>query len=331
MSRTLVIIPHYNKLILLKECLFHLQKQKYENFDVVIVDNGSSDGSAEYIKKLSDSDKRYHSILLSDNTGFACAVNRGFEFAIENSYDYSILLNNDAYVEDDFVKELVTAIKLGKNLFAVSSMMINYHDKDLIDSFGDGYSIFGWSMQGHVGEQVSSINTNEYCFSACGGAAIYNNSVLKEIGLLDENFFAYLEDIDLSYRAKLFGYDIKTCFAARCYHLGSATSGSKYNEFKVRTSARNNIYLIYKNMPLIQILLNITPLFLGMFIKQLFFIKKGFGLDYFFGIVDGFRTLGSIRKTEFKKYNPFYFVKIEIELIINFVKYIKNYTIRHRN
>ena len=77
-------------------------------------------------------------------------------------------------------------------------MMINYHHKDLIDSFGDGYSILGWSMQGHIGEWVDSITNDEYCFSACAGAAIYRNSVLQKIGLLDENFFAYLEDIDLS-------------------------------------------------------------------------------------------------------------------------------------
>ena len=141
---------------------------------------------------------------------------------------------------------------------------------------------------------------NENCFSACAGAAIYSNDILKRIGLLDDNFFAYLEDVDLSYRARLYGYNIKTCFTARCYHLGSATSGSKYNEFKVRTSARNNIYLIYKNMPYIQILINIFPLFIGVLIKQIFFAMKGFGLDYFFGLFDGFRNLKLIKKNDFQ-------------------------------
>lgn len=329
MSKTLVIIPHYNKLILLKECLYHLQQQSYDDFDVLVVDNGSEDGSSEYISKLSNSDNNFHCILLSDNTGFAYAVNKGLRYSIDNGYKYSILLNNDAYVEDDFVKELVATIRSRDNYFAVSSMMINYHDKDLIDSYGDNYSILGWSMQGHVGEEVDSINYNEYCFSACAGAAIYRNAILEKIGLFDENFFAYLEDIDISYRAKLYGYSIGACFTARCYHLGSATSGSKYNEFKVRTSARNNIYLIYKNMPFVQILINIFPLFVGMVIKQVFFSMKGFGLDYFFGVFDGFKTLGRIKANDFKNINPFEFVKIEIELIINAFKYVINFLKRH--
>ena len=152
---------------------------------------------------------------------------------------------------------------------------------------------------------------------------------MKEIGLLDENFFAYLEDIDLSYRARLNGYKVKTCFTARCYHLGSATSGSKYNEFKVRTSARNNIFLIYKNMPFIQILINIFPLFVGTVVKQIFFSMKGYGLDYFFGIHDGFTNLKLVKKNDSSKISIFSYIKIEIDLIINTIKYVKNFICRH--
>lgn len=329
MSKTLIIIPHFNKLVLLKECLYHLEQQNYDDFDILIVDNGSTDGSAEYIYEICNKNKKYHHILLSNNTGFAYAVNRGFEFSISNDYSYSLLLNNDAYVEKDFVKELYNSIRSSYNYFAVSSLMINYHDKELVDSFGDNYTILGWAFQGHIGEKVKSIRNNEECFSACGGASIYNNRVLKEIGLFDENFFAYLEDIDLSYRAKLYGYKIKNCFTARCYHLGSATSGSKYNEFKVRTSARNNIYLIFKNMPYLQILLNIFPLFLGIVIKQIFFNVKGYGLDYFFGIYDGIKNLNQIKKNDFSKFNIYTFIRIEIELIFGTIKYIFNFISRH--
>ena len=329
MNKTLVIIPHYNKLVLLKECLYHLEEQTYSNFDILIVDNGSSDGSSEYIYDICKNNKRYHHILLNNNTGFAYAVNRGFEFSINAGFQFSILLNNDAYVEKDFVKELVLSIQKDNRTFAVSSMMINYHNKNLVDSFGDNYMLLGWAFQGHIGENVNEILKNDECFSACGGASIYKNGIIKEIGFFDENFFAYLEDIDLSYRAKLFGYKIRNCYTARCYHLGSATSGSKYNEFKVRTSARNSIYLIYKNMPYIQILINIFPLFLGIIIKQIFFSFKGFGLDYFFGIHEGFTKVKNINKNNFSKFGILTYIKIEFELIINTLVYLSNFLKRH--
>lgn len=329
MSKILVIIPHYNKLALLKECVHYLECSENIDFDIMIVDNGSNDGSGEYIFNKAKENNNIHSILLNDNTGFARAVNKGLNYSIENNYDYSILLNNDAYVEKDFVKNLFLAINKNKNLFAVSALMLSYYDKNKVDSFGDYYNVFGWSFQGHLGEDYLELEDDEKPFSACGGATIYNNAILKKIGLFDEKFFAYLEDIDISYRAKLYGYEIKTCKEAKCFHLGSATSGSKYNEFKVRISARNNIYLLNKNMPYIMILLNIFPLFVGHFVKFLFFIYRGFGLDYFFGIFDGFRGIKYIKKNDFKKIGIFKFFEIEIELILNTFKYIVNFLKRH--
>ena len=329
MSKTLVIIPHYNKLALLKECIYHLECDESTNFDIMVVDNGSTDGSGEYIFNKTNEDSRFHSILLNENTGFARAVNKGLQYSIDNKYDYSILLNNDAYVEKDFVKNLIIAIKRSNKVFAVSSLMLSYYDKEKIDSVGDYYNIFGWSFQGHLNENFEDVENDEKPFSACAGAAIYNNSILEKIGLFDEKFFAYLEDIDISYRAKLMGYEILTCKDAICYHLGSATTGTKYNKFKVRISARNNIYLLYKNMPYIQILINIFPLFIGHIIKFLFFIHKGFGIDYFFGFVEGFRGVKFIKKNNFDKIPIINYIFVEIELIVNLFRYIFNFAKRH--
>lgn len=330
---TLVIIPSFNNVDLLKKCLLHLKNQTNNKFSTIIIDNGSNNETIEYISCFCDDNKDYYAIFLNENTGFAHASNEGFKYSISNGYKYSLLLNNDCYVEKDFVENLTNAIKSNNNYFAINPLMISYKNTDLVDDFGDSYNIFGYAFQNKVAHKVSSIKKNENVFSACGGASIYNNAILDKIGFLDENFFCYLEDIDLSYRARIFGFKIGTCCKARCYHVGSATSGSKYNAFKVSISARNNIYLIHKNMPKLQILVNIIPLFVGILVKQLVFIKKGFGKDYFNGILEGFKNLQKIDKihtvgSSFT--NPFIYVKIEIYLIANTIRYIVEFFGRHR-
>lgn len=326
MKKVIVIIPNYDKVDLLSRCIYYLKEQTYIDFDILVVDNGSKDGSVEYINENSDSVK---SILLKKNTGFAYASNIGLKYSINSGYEYSILLNNDAYVHTDFVKELVNSIEDDKNAFARSSLMLSFSDKNIIDSFGDNYCILGWGFQNKIGENIDSIQDDEYCFSACGGASIYRNSALMKTGLLDESFFAYLEDIDLSYRAKLLGYNIKTCKNAMCYHLGSATSGSKYNNFKVNISARNNVSLLIKNMPIIQFIINIPFLFIGYIIKQVFFIFKGFGKDYLTGTISGFANLPNCFLHKSKASNIINYFKIELELFINLYKYTLNFVMRH--
>ncbi len=329
MNKSLVIIPHYNKLSLLKECLKYLDGQNYVNFEVAIVDNGSTDGSAEYIYDLSKNDKKYHAILFNENMGFAYAVNKGIKYAIENSFDYSILLNNDAYVKSDFVENLTDSILSHRDAFAVSSLMLNFKKPNIVDSFGDYYTILGWAYQGRVGTDINEIIEDEMAFSACGGASIYRNTVFEKIGLFDEKFFAYLEDIDVSYRAKLHGYNVYTCKDAVCYHLGSATSGSKYNKFKVKMSARNNIYLIYKNMPIYQLLINLIPICIGTAIKFIFFLFRGFGFDYLSGTISGIKNCSMVDRTNFRRINIANVINIEVQLIKNTFKYISNFIKRH--
>lgn len=329
MKKVIVIIPHFNKSALLKKCIENLMLQNDTNFDILIVDNGSTDDSTQYIFNQVSNNKSIHSIMLSENMGFAYAVNKGLKYSIDNGYDYSILLNNDAFVEEDFVSELVKRIDSDKKLFAVSSLMLQYQNTDKVDSFGDYYTLFGWSFQGHLLESASEIEDDEEPFSACGGAAIYRNNAILKIGFFDEKFFAYLEDIDISYRARLANYKISTCKNAICHHLGSATTGSKYNSFKVRLSARNNIYLIYKNMPNIQIIINFLPLAFGTIAKLVFFTFKGFAIDYIKGILDGFKNLKYINRVKFNKVSLFTFIGIEFRLLFSSFIYIINFIKRH--
>lgn len=315
MKKVLIIIPNYNKVNLLSNCLDSLHNDNSYSFDVLVVDNGSTDGSVNFCYEYKKNNNNFHCILLSNNEGFAKASNKGFQYSIDNEYDYSILLNNDTEVIPNFVKNLVKKIESSNNIFSVSSLMIDYKNRNLCDDCGDGYSILGYQFQIYKDYEIDSIKKSFKVFSSCGGASIFNNNLLKITGLLDEFHFAYLEDIDLGYRANILGYSNYFTKDASCYHIGSATTGSKYNELKVKLSSRNNILLIYKNMPNLMILFNFPFLFFGFIMKWLFFIKIGFGNEYIFGLQEGLSSLKYVNRVDFKKISLFRFIIIEIELI----------------
>ena len=286
--KTTIIIPNYNGLSFMEPCFEALEKQTTKDFKILVVDNGSTDGSVEWLKE-----REIPSIFLPENTGFSGAVNVGIRAA---DTPYVILLNNDTKVAPHYVEALERAMDRSEKIFSVSSKMIQMYHPDLMDDAGDMYSILGWAYQRGVGRSVNLYQKSCRVFSACAGAAIYRRAVFDEIGLFDELHFAYLEDIDVGWRAKLYGYDNVYCPDAAVYHVGSGTSGSRYNSFKVRLAARNCIYLNYKNMPGWQILLNAPFLLAGIFVKYLFFVKNGFGGDYVSGLKEGIRTRKQCRR-----------------------------------
>ena len=286
--KTTIIIPNYNGLSFMEPCFESLKEQTDRDFKVLVVDNGSTDGSVEWLKE-----HRVPSIFLKENTGFSGAVNTGIRAA---DTPYVLLLNNDTRVEPGFVAAMERAMDQSPKIFSVSSRMIQMYHPELLDDAGDMYSILGWAYQRGVGRSVNLYQKSCRVFSACAGAAIYRRAVFDEIGLFDELHFAYLEDIDVGWRAKLYGYDNVYCPDAAVYHVGSGTSGSRYNSFKVRLAARNCIYLNYKNMPGWQILLNAPFLLAGIFVKYLFFVKNGFGGDYVSGLKEGIRTRKQCRR-----------------------------------
>lgn len=313
-SQVTIIIPNYNGLTFLKPCLTALERQRYKRFDILVVDNGSKDGSAEWLKS-----QKVPAIFLDRNTGFSGAVNKGIE---ASRTPYVLLLNNDTEAEPEFVGELVKSISRSKKIFAVSSKMIQLHHKDLIDDAGDMYCVLGWAFQRGVGQSSKGFNRPKEVFSACAGAAIYRREVFDIIGYFDEKHFAYLEDIDICYRAKIFGYHILYCPFAVVYHVGSGTSGSKYNGFKVKLAARNNIYLNYKNMPCLQLLFNAIPLAAGIAVKYGFFKGIGFEKEYVEGLKEGFRTMRTCKKVSFNKKNIGNCLAIQWELLEGTVIYI---------
>lgn len=317
-----VVIPNYNGKHFLKACLDSLASQKYRDFETLIVDNASSDGSIEFIES---NYKNVTLMKLDKNYGFCGGVNIGIK---ASKTDYVLLLNNDTEVDENFVENMVKAIEKSPKIFSVSSRMVNFYKRDIMDDAGDSYNLLGWGAQRGVGQPIKRFDKPCRVFSACGGAAIYRKSVFEEMGYFDENHFAYLEDIDIGYRAKTLGYINTYEPKAIVYHVGSGTTGSKYNSFKVKMAARNNVYVIYKNMPLLQLIINLPTLLVGYIIKMLFFVNKGFAKDYFLGLKEGLLTAKKLKKQKFQWKNIGSYIIIEFELLINTVIYFVDYVKR---
>ena len=314
MKKATIIIPNYNGLKFMEMCMSALEKQTYKDFEILVVDNGSTDGSVESLKE-----NEIPSIFLPENTGFSGAVNVGIK---ASKTPFVILLNNDTEAKEGYVEALIREIERSPKIFSVSPKMIQLYHKELMDDGGDMYSIMGWAYQRGVGQEIERYNRACNVFSACAGAAIYRREVFEEIGYFDEMHFAYLEDIDVGYRAKIAGYYNRYCPSAEIYHVGSGTSGSKYNEFKVRLAARNNVYLNYKNMPGWQLLLNSIPIGLGILGKYFFFKKKGFEKEYVGGVLEGIRTVKKTKKVAYRPEDFQNYLAIEWELIYGAMLYI---------
>ena len=309
-----VVIPNFNGIAFLDSVLASLEGQTLSNFEVILVDNGSTDGSCSFVTA---NYPWVHLIELSENFGFCGAVNAGIRAA---KAPYVLLLNNDTEVKEDFVEEMLAAIRRHKNAFSCGARMVQYHDRDRLDDVGNYYCALGWSFARGRGKDIHAYETEDKIFSACAGAAIYRKKIIEKIGYFDEEHFAYLEDTDIGYRARIYGYENWYAPKAIVYHVGSGTSGSSYNQFKTRYSSRNNIYLIYKNMPLLQIILNLPFLAAGFLIKFLFFAIKGMGKEYAAGIKNGFSISMKNQKVPFRiKHLPNY-CKIQLELWINIIR-----------
>ena len=241
-----VVTPNYNGEKFLKTFFESLNNDSEFIGEVIIVDNGSTDNSKEYIRN-NTFNFPVKLIENEENLGFAPAVNQGISQA---EYEYIFSLNNDTEIEKGSIKALIDLMSSDDNIFSLQAKMLQYNNKELIDDVGDEYNLLAWTKK--TGENHNSSEYTEVCeiFSACAGAAMYKKSLLNEIGMFDDNFFAYMEDVDLAIRSRISGYRNFLCPDAVVYHIGSATSGSRYNEFKVRLAARNNVWVVYKNLPI---------------------------------------------------------------------------------
>ena len=323
MRKATVIIPNYNGIRFIKECLESLfaQDVPLSMYRIIVVDNGSTDGSRQLIE---DAFPEVSLIALPSNTGFCHAVNVGIEAA---QTPYVILLNNDTKVCPGFVGGLVNAMEAKPEAFAVSASMRMWDRPELLDDAGDRYCALGWAYARGKGQPAARYDSPAEIFSACGGAVIYRKSILEKIGLFDEKHFAYLEDLDIGYRARIYGYRSYYEPQAEVIHYGSASSGSRYNDWKTKLAAANSIYVIAKNMPLLQWVWNLPFLLPGFLVKFLFFCRKRMGILYLKGLLEGLKKSlsreGRAKKVPFRWKNLGNYLAIQGQLYANTLRLLK--------
>ncbi|MDW7710824.1 MAG: glycosyltransferase family 2 protein [Deferrisomatales bacterium] len=243
--RVSVVILNWNGVAHLPTCLDALVAQTLCEFEVVLVDNGSRDGSLELLR----SDYPWVRVVaLAANTGFATGNNRGFAKA---RGDYIVTLNNDTRVEPDWLDTLVKVADARPRAGMVASRVCSFSDPDVIDSIGMGICRDGMSrgrFRNRLWSGLAMREVEEILFpSAC--AALYKRAMIAETGFFDDDFFAYAEDVDLGLRGRLAGWEAVAATKAVVRHRYSQTCGS-LSPFKLYLVERNHYWVGVKNLPL---------------------------------------------------------------------------------
>lgn len=239
-----VVIPNFNGKELIRRCLSSLSKQKYNDFQIIVVDNGSTDGSVEQIKK---DFPKVKIIAFDKNTGFAHAVNAGIK---ESTAPYVFLLNNDTELDPHCLNYLVSSAKEKKDVGFVTAKFLDFHDRTKIQNATDQIDVSGHLIiKGENRKDDPEYNKEGYTFLASGGGTLIKREVFEHVGYFDDDFFFYMEDADFFLRAQIAGFKGWYQPKAVVYHIGRATSSKrpKWSEYMV---FRNMTMVIIKNFPI---------------------------------------------------------------------------------
>jgi GT2 family glycosyltransferase len=236
-----VVIPNWNGGDLIVACLESLRAQTYPRLEVIVADGASRDDSPRLVAERFP---EVRLLRLDANYGFTGNVNAGLRAA---GGEVLALLNNDAEAEPTWLAELVAAVLAEPRLGSCASKILHHHDRRTIASAGDLLGKDGLAAQRGNGQPDGEpFNRPAEVFAASGGAAAYRRAMLEDVGLFDEGFVSYLEDVDLGLRARLRGWGCRFVPTARVYHRVSATGGGKLASFYV---ARNSIRLLARGFP----------------------------------------------------------------------------------
>jgi GT2 family glycosyltransferase len=242
MKSVSIIIVNWNGAHLLDECLAALEKQSYENFEIIVTDNGSTDGSIRVLEQWAPVVKV---VRLSENTGFTGGNIEGLKVA---RGEYIALINNDAVADPDWLRELVSAMDGDPDVGICASKVIIYDQPDRIDSAGDGCVTSGHGIRRGNREALDNFSEKEYIFGGCAAALLYRKRMIDDIGFFDGDFYLNCDDTDLNFRAQLMGWKCVYVPTAVARHRVSATL-SMLKDRGLYYSSRNDEYVWIKNMP----------------------------------------------------------------------------------
>ena len=236
-----VVVVNWNGQRFLEDCLGSLSRQTYANREIILVDNGSTDSSVSYVREKFPDVKI---IELRENTGFTGGNAAGLKAA---DGDFVALVNNDTRADEQWLENLVEPMRKDPRIGICASKLV-VADTESIDSAGDGMTSAGVGFNRGHGADLNTYSSLEPVFAACAAGAVYRCKMIDEIGFLDEDFFLYDEDVDLSFRAQLAGWKCVFVPDAIVHHRGNATS-VRLSDTHVYYHTRNLEFVWIKNMP----------------------------------------------------------------------------------
>ena len=248
-GRVAVIVPNWNGADRLRPCIRSLAAQDLADLEIIVVDNGSTDDSRAVLDELvAEVAPVTLTVLHNDtNLGFAGGVNRGIRHALDFGFDAIAMFNNDAVADRRWLGQLVTALETHHDA-AIATGRLLMADGRTVDSTGDFYTTWGLAFPRDRYQPADPVRPSGYVFGASGGASLFRASLFRDIGLLDEHFFAYFEDVDLSFRAQLAGHRVYYTAQAVAFHDQGATSRTVPG-FGATQFFRNLPMLLVKNVP----------------------------------------------------------------------------------
>lgn len=239
-----VVVPNWNGVQHLPECLTALASQTFDRYEVIVVDNGSTDESLTWLQANAP---HVRVIARGSNDGFSAAVNDGVAAA---RGDYVALLNNDTAPDAEWLSALVTALELRPSYDIAASLMVFYAEPERVNAAGDVYHVWqGMGGNRGFGESVDRYESSVRVFGACAGAALYRSSIFSDVGPFDEQFFLGSEDTDFNVRALIAGKKALFVPAAKVRHKLGASRNAVRSWRLERIEIRNNGIVLGRDMP----------------------------------------------------------------------------------